>query len=234
MIFDPMYMLITLAIMAMMGLASKGVQATFARYSQVPIRSGMNGARAARYILDANGLQDIRIERVAGELTDHYDPSSRVLRLSSVVYDQPSVASVGVAAHEAGHALQDKVGYLPLKLRQGFYPLAMTGSQLGMILIMAGIFLQFAMGQFGIMLGIAGVLFYAMSVLFTIITLPVEFDASRRAMVCLNQYGIVTSEEHAGTGRVLRAAALTYVAAAIGSILMLLYYASFFIGGRRD
>lgn len=228
MIFDSGGLMIMLVMMVLMGLASQGVKSSFNKYSQVPIRSRMTGAQAARYILDANGLQNVAIERVAGELSDHYDPQKRVLRLSSVVYDQPSIASVGVAAHETGHALQHKYGYAPLMMRQAFYPLSSIGSNLGLWLIIGGLFLQFTA------LGLLGLILYSCAVLFTIITLPVEFNASSRALVCLNQYGIVSTEEHKGAKKVLNAAAMTYVAAALGSILYLLYYASFFLGGRRD
>ncbi|MBZ0256882.1 zinc metallopeptidase, partial [bacterium] len=133
--YDPVMMMIMLFMMVIMGLASQGVKNAFNKYSQVPIRSRMTGAQAARYILDANGLQNVAIERVNGQLTDHYDPQKRVLRLSSVVYDQPSIASVGVAAHETGHALQHKYGYAPLMMRQAFYPLSSIGSNLGIWLI---------------------------------------------------------------------------------------------------
>lgn len=226
-------LLLMVGLMVMMGLASKGVQASFQKYSQVPVRSRITGAQAARRILDANGLQNVRIERVQGELSDHYDPREKVLRLSGMVHDHPSVAAVGVAAHEAGHALQDKSGYAPLKLRQGFYPLASVGSNLGMWMIMIGIFMAMVTGPLGYMIGLAGLALYACAVMFTVITLPVEFNASSRAMAQLNQYGIVSSEEHAGTKKVLNAAALTYVAAAVGSVLTLLYYASFFLGNRE-
>ncbi len=221
-------LILMLVVMALMGLASRAVQASFQKYSQVPVRSRMTGAQAARYILDSNGLQDVAIERVAGELSDHYDPQKRVLRLSQMVHDQPSVSAVGVAAHEAGHALQHKHGYAPLMMRQAFYPLSSIGSNLGMWLLIGGILLQFTA------LGILGLVLYSLGVLFTVITLPVEFNASSRALAALNQYGIVSSEEHHGTKKVLNAAALTYVAAALGSILYLLYYASMFMGGNNE
>lgn len=228
-------LLLMLGVMALMAFASRGVQASFQKYSQVPIRSRMTGAQAARQILDANGLQNVAIERVAGQLTDHYDPQKRVLRLSSVVYDQPSVASVGVAAHEAGHALQHKNGYAPLMIRQGMIPIVNFGSAFGMNMIMVGMLALFFLSQqLGFMIGIIGLALYSLAVLCSIITLPVEFNASSRALACLNQYGIVSSEEHSGTKKVLNAAALTYVAAAVGSVLTLLYYASFFLGGNRE
>ncbi len=226
------FFILMIIIMVVMGLASQRVKATFMRFSKVPNRRRMTGAQAARYILDSNGLTDVAVERVAGDLTDHYDPRSRVLRLSQSVYDNYSVSAVGVAAHEAGHALQDKTGYVPLMFRQSFYPIANIGSNFGMLLIFMGMVGIFILGDFGIMIALAGLALYACAVLFTIVTLPVEFNASKRALAALTQYGIVTQEEHEGTRKVLNAAALTYVAAAVGSVLTLLYYASIIMGGR--
>lgn len=230
MIFDPVYWILIIGIMAMMGLASKNVQSTFKKYSEVPIRVRMTGAQAARQILDRNGLQNIQVERVQGELTDHYDPQGKVLRLSQPVYDSASVSAVGVAAHEAGHALQDKSNYFPLRFRQGFYPLASIGSNLGMMLVFFGLIGTMILGQFGTLIALAGLGLYACAVFFTIITLPVEFNASSRAMQCLQSYGIVTSEEYSNTQKVLNAAAMTYVAAAVGAVLTLLYWAMLIMG----
>jgi len=229
------YMILTIFVVVLMAIAGQGVQSTFARFSQVPIRRRMSGAQAARYILDQNGLQQITIERVAGHLTDHYDPRDKVLRLSESVYDSDSISAVGVAAHEAGHALQEKTGYRPLMFRQGFYPIASFGSQSGMLLIMLGILGVFFLGpNLGLMVALFGLFLYACGVLFSVITLPVEFNASRRALSALTQYGIVSQEEYAGTKKVLNAAAMTYVAAAVGAVLTLLYYASMVLGGNRD
>lgn len=232
--FSPEYMILTVFLMLIMGLASKNVQATFTRYSKVPIRSRMTGAQAARYILDANGLKNVAIERVAGNLTDHYDPRDKVLRLSQPVYDSPSISAVGVAAHEAGHALQDKSGYFALQLRQGLIPLANFGSNFGMLLIFIGAIGMAILGPLGIMAALAGLFLYALGVLATIVTLPVEFNASSRALAQISQYGIVSSDEHASAKKVLNAAALTYVAAALGAILTLLYYAMIIFGGNRE
>ena len=220
------YWILMIFIMLMMGLASKNVQATFNRFSKVPIRNRMTGAQAARYILDSNGLQNVAIERVQGNLSDHYDPRSKVLRLSEPVYDSMSISAVGVAAHEAGHAIQDKIGYAPLMLRQSFIPIANFGSTFGMIVLMIGFFI----GTFALCW--VGVALYGMAVLASVITLPVEFNASSRALAQLNQYGIVSSEEHAGTKKVLNAAALTYLAAALGAIMTLLYYVMLLMGNR--
>lgn len=226
MIFDPGYMLLTFFMLIVMGLASRNVQSTFAKFSQVPIRNRMTGAQAARYILDANDLRNVAIERVPGELTDHYDPRTKVLRLSEPVYDSMSVSAVGVAAHEAGHAIQDKTGYAPLMLRQGVIPLASFGSQIGLVLVILGFFVGTFLSWFGIAL-------YAVAVLASIITLPVEFNASNRALAQLTQYGIVSSEEYTGTKKVLNAAAMTYLAAALGAILTLLYYVMLLMNSRE-
>lgn len=227
MYFDPQYMILTFFILIMMGVASRNVQHTFAKFSKVPIRNRMTGAQAARYILDANGLRNVAIERVSGDLTDHYDPRTKVLRLSEPVYDSMSVSAVGVAAHEAGHAIQDKTGYAPLMLRQGVIPLASFGSQFGLFLVILGFFVGTFLSWFGIAL-------YGVAVLASIITLPVEFNASSRALAQLTQYGIVSSEEYSGTKKVLNAAAMTYLAAAVGAILTLLYYISLLSGNNRE
>ncbi len=211
------YFMLILVVMLMMGLASQNVQMTFKRFSKVPIRQRMSGAQAARYILDANGLQHVAVERVHGNLTDHYDPRSKVLRLSEPVYDSYSISAVGVAAHEAGHAIQDKDGYAPLKLRQGLIPLANFGSQIGLYVMVFGMMIAPLFGWIGLGL-------YSMGVLAAFITLPVEFNASSRALAQLTSYGIVSSEEYTGTKKVLRAAALTYVAAALGAIMTLVYW----------
>ncbi|MBD3265338.1 zinc metallopeptidase [bacterium] len=228
---DPIFFFLSLGLMALMGLASKNVQSTFQRFAEVPIRRRMSGSQAARQILDSNGLQDVAIERVQGNLTDHYDPQARVLRLSESVYDQPSVSAVGVACHEAGHALQHKVGYAPLKLRQGLLPLAQL-SNFGVYMIMAGLLLGFGMSM-GPMKSLAeiGLLMYSAGVVFAIITLPVEFNASSRAMAQMSAYGIVSSEEYTGARKVLNAAALTYVAAALGALIQLIYLAMMVFGG---
>ncbi len=235
MIFDPVYMMLVLILMLMMGAASSNVKNTFSKFSEVPVRRRMTGAQVARYILDSNGLKNVSIERVQGELTDHYDSSSKVLRLSDPVYNSPSISAVGVAAHEAGHALQDKSGYYALKLRQGIYPLASIGSNFGMFLIMIGIFAAFLTqaSNVGFSIALLGLAMYACAVLFTLVTLPVEFNASKRALACLTQYGIVSQEEQTGTRKVLNAAALTYVASAVGAIMTLLYYAMIVFGSRE-
>lgn len=232
MIFEPIGLLLMLGIMVLMGLASRNVQATFKRFQEVPIRARMTGFQAARRILDQNGLQNIAIERVQGELTDHYDPTNKVLRLSQPVHDSTSISAVGVAAHEAGHAIQDKVNYWPLVFRQSFYPISSFGSNFGMILIMIGFFMS--MGGGVPIIAVAGLALYALGIVLTIVTLPVEFDASNRALACLTDYGMVSDEEHTSTKKVLNAAAMTYVAAAVGAVLTLLYYAWLIFGGSQE
>jgi hypothetical protein len=198
-------------------IAQMMVRNAFQRYSRVRTGNGMTGADAARQILDNNGLRDVPIERVRGNLTDHYDPRSRILRLSQAVYSQPSVAAVGIAAHEAGHAIQHANSYAPLAIRNTVYPVASFGSKLGPIVVLVGFL--FSMGQTLITIGI--VLFSA-AVAFTILTLPVEFNASRRALALIRSNSYLSRQEVEGARSVLRAAALTYVASALASVLTLL------------
>ncbi|RJP26199.1 MAG: zinc metallopeptidase [Candidatus Omnitrophota bacterium] len=230
--YDPTYLIVSLIVVAMLGMASRNVRRTFDRYDQSPNRQGLAGWQAARRILDLNGLQDVAVEKVEGDLTDHYDPQAKVLRLSDRVYNNRTISAIGVAAHETGHALQDKAGYYALQMRQGFYPLANLGSSLGYILIMIGLLAGFATQSFH--LAWIGVALYACAVLLTMITLPVEFNASSRALASLSQYGMVTREEHDDTRRVLNAAALTYVAAAVGAILQLLYWIMMISGNQEE
>jgi len=190
----------------------------------------MTGAQAARKILDDNGLQSVMIERVPGNLSDHYDPRSKTLRLSESVYGTPSIAAVGVAAHESGHALQDKGHYAPLALRSALVPTVQIGSWLGPIIFLVGLFMS---NVFGTTLAWVGVFVFGLTALFAIVTLPVEFDASRRAKKLLVSTGIVGQQEMQGVNGVLDAAALTYVAAALQGIMTMLYYVSILTGRRR-
>ena len=196
--------------------AQMRVSSAFNRFSQVPAASGLTGAEAARRILDANGLQGVSIEMVSGRLSDNYDPRGKVLRLSQDVGGRNSLASLGVAAHEVGHALQDAAGYAPMKIRSTLVPAANIGSNLGFILFFVGLM----MGRNPVMMNLGIVLFSA-AVLFTVITLPVELNASRRAMTALANTGILVGAEADGAKKVLNAAALTYVAAALMAILNL-------------
>lgn len=196
------------------------VKSTFSKYSKVISKRGMTGADAARTILDRNGLQNVKIERVSGSLSDHYDPRTNVVRLSDSVYDNPSVASIGVAAHECGHAVQYAVGYGPIKFRTAIIPVTQVGSNLAMPLILIGLVL----GAAG--LAYLGVAFFALSTFFQLVTLPVEFNASSRALSTLQEYGTLDDEELRSAGKVLSAAAMTYVAALAVSLVNLLRMAA--------
>lgn len=195
--------------------AQMKVNSTFSRYSKVRSLRGLTGAQAARYILDRNGLTHVRIEQVAGNLTDHFDPRTNVVRLSQSVYNVPSIAAVGVAAHECGHAVQYAVGYGPMKLRAAIIPATNFGSKLALPLILIG--LLFNSSQ----LLLAGILLFSLTAVFQLVTLPVEFNASSRALHTLDQQGLLTQEELAGTRKVLTAAALTYVAALLVALAQL-------------
>lgn len=217
--FDPMYMLYVALPGLLIGLyAQMKVKSAFARGSRIPARRGWTGAQIAQAILDVNGIRNVSIEPTRGHLSDHYDPRAKVLRLSPDVYSGRSLAAAGVAAHEVGHAIQDARGYAPLGLRNAVVPVANIGSSFGMMLAMIGL----AMGLTN-MVGIGALLFAAV-VVFQIINLPVEFNASRRARDTLVMNGLVTEQEDREVARVLNAAAMTYVAATITSILTLLYF----------
>ena len=192
------------------------ISSTYKRYSKIRSQSGITGAQTARDLLNSNGLYDVRVERIGGRLSDHYDPRTRVINLSEDVYQGNSLASVAVAAHETGHALQHAAEYIPMKLRSSFVPVANLGSGAGPILIMAGLFIP----SVGWLLTL-GIFAFAFAVLFQIITLPVEFNASHRALSLLQESNMLGSEEIGGARSVLNAAALTYVAAAFAAILQL-------------
>ena len=225
--FDPTYVLVIIAFLLTL-FASMGVKSTFSKYNDVRSSRGITAASAARQILDANGLQNIRVEHVSGDLTDHYSPNENVIRLSDSTYNSTSVAAIGVAAHECGHAIQHARGYAPLSFRSALVPVANIGSQLSWLFIILGIF--FGGSHTLIMIGI---LMFSAAVLFQLVTLPVEFNASSRALKVLEADGILGTEELAGGKKVLRAAALTYVAALASSILQLLRLI-ILAGGRRD
>lgn len=224
---DKYYILLVIPAMLVAFWAQMRVKSTFAQYSQVAVFSGLTGAQAARRILDANGLSNVRIEMIPGNLSDHYDPSAQVVRLSQEVYARSTVAAVGVAAHETGHAIQHSVGYAPLTIRNAIIPLTNIGSGLSIPLIVLGFFLGWQP------LVTLGILLFSLVTVFQLITLPVEFNASRRALETLDRYNMVTQQEHEGVSRVLTAAALTYVAALIVSVANLLRLILLF-GGRRD
>jgi Zn-dependent membrane protease YugP len=218
MIFDPMYFVFLAPALALAAWAQWRVHSTYAEASRIRPHSNLNGAQAAEEVLRAAGVNGVRIEAVDGVLTDHYVPGEGVLRLSPGVYGEQSLAALGIAAHEAGHAIQDATRYPLLGIRNAVVPLAGFGSGVGVFVILAGFLLQLA-GL--IYLGIA---LFSMVVLFQLVNLPVEFDASRRARIALVEGGLVTRDEDEIVGRVLRAAAWTYVAATLTSILTLLYY----------
>lgn len=226
--FDWTYILVIIGIVITLAASAK-VKSAFAKYSQVRTRTGITGAQAAERILRESGIYDVQIQAVAGNLTDHYDPRSKVLRLSESVYGSNSLAAVGVAAHECGHALQHQNSYAPLILRSTLVPVANIGSMSAWPVIILGIFMGY--NEFLINLGI---ILFSAAVLFQLITLPVEFNASRRAIARLSETGILYGDELGQSKKVLDAAALTYVAAAAASILQLLRLVLLFGGRRRD
>lgn len=224
--FDPYYLILVVPALLLSMWASARVNSTYNKYSQVRSARNITGADAARAILDANGLGGIRIERVRGNLTDHYDPKAKVIRLSDSVHDNPSIAAVGVAAHECGHAIQHKESYAPIKLRNAIAPVASIGSNAGPWLAILGII-------FGSnTLAWIGIWLFAGAVAFYMITLPVEFNASSRALRILDSRGILGTEELMSTKKVLSAAAMTYVASALVSVANLLRLV-LLVGGRR-
>ena len=224
---DPGFLIIALLLFVLSLVAQQRVRSTFNKYSKVRSSTGMTGAQAAARILDNNGLSHVEIERVQGRLTDHYDPRSKTLRLSPDVYDAPSVAAVGIAAHESGHALQDQSRYPALALRSAMVPTVQFGSKLGPILFIVGLIFSITP------LAWLGVILFAAVAVFSLVTLPVEFNASTRARKLLVSEGILAPQEMDGVNKVLNAAALTYVAAALSAIVWLLRYVSI-LSGRRD
>ena len=204
--FDPTYVLVVIAFILTL-FASFGVKATFSKYDKVKSARGITGAEAARRILDANGLQNIRIEHISGDLTDHYSPNENVIRLSDATYNSDSVAAIGVAAHECGHAVQHKVGYFPIKLRNSIVPVVNIGNSLSMPLFLIGLLLN--------MTGLAmfGAILFGLVLVFQVVTLPVEINASRRAMKTIEGMSILEDDELKGARKTLTAAAMTYVAA---------------------
>ena len=227
--FDPTYILIIIAAIISL-IAQWRVNSAFSIYSRVASMSGMTGAQAARMILQSNGINDVSVQRISGKLTDHYNPSTKVLNLSESVYGSTSVAAIGVAAHECGHAIQHARGYFPLSLRTALVPVANIGSQLSWVFIIVGAILSFNQTLITI-----GIIMFSAAVLFQLVTLPVEFNASARALEQLESNGILYRDEVSQTRKVLSAAALTYVAAAATAILQLLRLIILFGGrGRRD
>ena len=231
MYFDYTYILVIIGVIITM-IASSKLKTTYAKYAKIPASSGMTGAQVAKRILEANGIYGVVVQEVSGNLTDHYDPSKKVVNLSHDIFAGTSIASLGVAAHECGHAIQDNIEYFPLRLRHALVPVANIGSTLAWPMIIFGIILGEG-AKIGGTLVTIGVLAYSLAVLFQIVTLPVEYNASDRAREQLYQLGIVTEEEKAGVKKVLSAAALTYVASAAAALLQLFRIILLTGGNRR-
>ena len=230
--FDWTYLVLVLPCVILSLWASSSVNSTFQKYSQQLSIRRITGAQAAQRVLAHNGVSGVRIERVSGNLTDHYDPTTNVIRLSDSVYDATSTAAIGVACHEAGHAVQYAQNYAPIKLRAAIIPLTNFGSRIAMPLILIGILLTF-LGTFSTVLVYLGIACFGLSLLFQLVTLPVEFDASKRAMNAIESAGLLTEEEQQGARKTLRAAAMTYVAATAVSLAQLLRLIVLFGGGNR-
>lgn len=228
--WDPTYILVVIGAVICM-IASARVKGTFNKYSQLRSMSGMNGAQVAQRVLQAAGIYDVQVRHVSGSLTDHYDPRTKTVNLSDPVYNATSVAALGVAAHECGHAIQHAKSYAPLSIRSALVPVANFGSMLAWPVILIG--LLFNTRSSGLIIDI-GILLFSAAVLFQLVTLPVEFDASRRALVMLRTQGILADDELKYTRRVLESAALTYVASAAAAILQLLRIILITNGRRRD
>ena len=236
--FDPLYFLIIAPAFVLAIWAQSRVRGTYQKYSQVMSSSGMPAYLAVRRLLDAVGLFDVEVKRVPGELSDHYDPRHKVLRLSDGVYASSSLAAVAIASHEAGHAMQDKVRYPFLVLRSAMVPITTFGSQIGMWMLMIGFILAAAGGATGVGIPMAwiGLILFSTAFVFSVITLPVEFNASTRALAMMETVGVVTGPERSHAKKVLDAAALTYVAAMFVALMQVLYFALrlLSLSGRRD
>lgn len=226
--FDSTYFLVIIGLVISLA-AQSYVTSNFNKFSRVASRKGYTATQAAQYILDQSGIHDVRVERIRGDLTDHYDPRNKVLRLSDATANSTSVAAIGVAAHEVGHAIQDQVGYAPMRLRQGLVPIVNIGQGISWPMILIGLFL----GSGGDFLVQLGIMLFGLTFVFQVVTLPVEFNASNRALAILGSGNILERDEVPKAQKVLNAAALTYVAAAIMSFLQLLRLVLLF-GGRRD
>lgn len=231
--FDWTYLVLVLPCVLLAAIASARVNSTFRRYSKQLSSRRITGAEAARRVLAVNGVYGVQIQQIAGNLTDHFDPKSNVIRLSTGVYDSCSTAAIGVACHEAGHAVQYAQNYFPIKLRAAIIPITNFGSKLAMPLILIGILLGYV-GNFSYFLVDLGILCFSLSLIFQLITLPVEFNASRRAISTIEEQGLLTYEEQRGAKKTLRAAAMTYVAAVAVSLAQVLRLILLFGGrGRR-
>lgn len=232
---DPTYILVIIGAVITM-IASARMKGTFSKYAQIRSASGLTGREVAERILNANGIYDVAVQPVSGQLTDHYDPSKKTVNLSEVIYNDTSVAALGVAAHECGHAIQDHLGYFPLRFRSAFVPLATIGSNLSWPMIIIGLILSQSSrsgGNIGYSIATIGCFLFSLAVLFQIITLPVEYNASHRALIQLKETNTLSPAEEGEARSVLHAAALTYVAAAASSVLQLLRIMLILNGNRR-
>ena len=237
MLFDPMYLLFVAPAFLLSMWASFKTKSAFGKYSKVRAMNGLTGAQAAQAMLERAGIRDVKVVPTRGYLSDHYNPMNKTLALSEAVYGSPSVAAIGVACHEAGHAIQHATKYGPLALRSMLVPTANIGSRLGYFVMIGGLILMsMGSGSFGANVVLLGALLFSAVLLFQIVTLPVEFDASARAKKLAFEQGLVTAPEREGMAKVLNAAALTYVAAAISTLATLLYFLvrAGLLGGRRD
>ncbi len=231
--FDPVWFLVMLPPFIFMIYAQVKVNSAFNKYSKMANSQNVTGAEAAERLLRANDLSNIKVEGVKSKLGDHYDPGKKVLRLSPAVANTPSVAALGIVAHEVGHAVQDKTGYAFLRFRTSLVPAASLGSTLGYIFVILGLLLVMFGTQFGMTVVWVGVFLFSLAVIFSLITLPVEFNASNRARQMLRSTGMVSTEEYNGASAVLSAAALTYVAATLQAVAQLFYFVMIALGGRR-
>lgn len=233
--YSPLFWVLALPGLLLGLWAQSRVKSNFNRYANVRTLRNVTGAQVARDLLNAQGIYDVTVEETQGMLTDHYDPRSKVLRLSPQVYRTPSVAAAGIAAHETGHALQHAKGYAPLQLRSSLVPATQFGSNLAPMIFFGGFMLQWlGASSLGYWIAWLGVALFSLAVVFTLITLPVEFDASRRAKALLQSQGVIVGDEIKGVNKVLDAAAWTYVAAAVAAVGQLLYYVMLLSGGRRQ
>ncbi|MHB8085975.1 MAG: zinc metallopeptidase [Dehalococcoidia bacterium] len=232
--FDPLWLIIMAPAFIFMIYAQVKVSSTYKKYAKVYNQKGITGAQAATQMLRANGLSDVPVQIIEGKLTDNYDPTKRVLRLSADIANNPSVAAVGVALHEVGHAIQHKTKYGMMGIRSALVPAANVGSTLGWILIFVGVLLMGASRVLGGAVASIGIIFFAAAVLFTLVTLPVEFNASTRARQMIKETGLLVGTEYDGASAVLSAAALTYVAAMLQAVAQLLYFVLLVFGGRRN
>jgi hypothetical protein len=231
--FDPLWFLIMIPPLIFMIYAQARVNSAFNKYSKVANSQHITGSEAAERLLRSNGLDSVRVEQVKSRLGDHYDPSKKVLRLSQAVANTPSVAALGIVAHEVGHAVQDKVGYAYMRFRTSLVPAANLGSTLGYVFVILGFLLAMFGAAFGMTVVWIGVFLFSLAVIFSLITLPVEYNASNRARQMLRSTGMVSTDEYNGASAVLSAAALTYVAATLQAVAQLFYFVMLALGGSR-